>query len=74
MAGGTWTSQNKKQPGVYINVKSNTKIPVNVGARGVVAICEPLSWGAEGVLMSIMQAMTLCSIPAMIQRVIKTCF
>lgn len=53
MAGGTWTSQNKKQPGVYINVKSNTKIPVNVGARGVVAICEPLSWGAEGVLMSI---------------------
>ena len=36
MAGGTWTSQNKKQPGVYINVKSSRKQAVNVGDRGVV--------------------------------------
>ena len=53
MAGGTWTSQSKKQPGVYINVKSNMEQAVNVGDRGIVAICEPLSWGPEGELMTI---------------------
>ena len=53
MAGGTWTSQNKKQPGVYINVKSSMTQAVSVGDRGVVAICEPLSWGEEGKIMTI---------------------
>ncbi|MFR3729173.1 phage tail sheath family protein [Lacrimispora sp.] len=53
MAGGTWTSQNKKQPGVYINVKSSMAQTVSVGDRGVVAICEPLSWGPEGKIMTI---------------------
>jgi hypothetical protein len=53
MAGGTWTSQNKKQPGVYINVKSSMAQAVSVGDRGIVAICEPLSWGLEGELMTI---------------------
>lgn len=53
MAGGTWTSQNKKQPGVYINVKSSMAQSVGVGDRGIVAICEPLSWGPEGELMTI---------------------
>ncbi|MGC6173294.1 phage tail sheath family protein [Lacrimispora sp. 38-1] len=53
MAGGTWTSQSKKQPGVYINVKSSMEQSVKVGDRGIVAICEPLSWGPEGELMAI---------------------
>lgn len=53
MAGGNWTSQNKKQPGVYINVKSSMAQAVSVGDRGVVAICEPLSWGPEGEIMTI---------------------
>ncbi|WP_143321030.1 phage tail sheath family protein [Clostridium sp. HBUAS56010] len=53
MAGGTWTSQNKKQPGVYINVKSSMAQAVSVGDRGVVAICEPLSWGPENEIMTI---------------------
>jgi len=53
MAGGTWTSQNKKQPGVYINVKSSMAQAVSVGNRGVVAICEPLSWGPEGKILTI---------------------
>lgn len=53
MAGGTWQSQNKRQPGVYINVKSSMKQAVRVGDRGVAAICEPLSWGPEGELMTI---------------------
>ena len=45
MAGGVWTSTNKVLPGVYINVKSSGNITANIGARGIVAICEPLSWG-----------------------------
>lgn len=53
MAGGTWKSQNKKQPGVYINVRSNRKTTISPGDRGIVAICEPLSWGPEGQLMTI---------------------
>lgn len=53
MSGGTWTSQNKKQPGVYINVKSKRKQAVSVGDRGIVAICKPLSWGPEGVFMAV---------------------
>ncbi|WP_124065728.1 phage tail sheath family protein [Clostridium sp. E02] len=53
MAGETWTSQNKKQPGVYINVKSSMTQAVSVGDRGIVAICEPLSWGPEGEIMTI---------------------
>lgn len=53
MAGGTWTNQNKKQPGVYINVKSSMAQSVKIGDRGVVAICEPLSWGPEGEIMTI---------------------
>ena len=59
MAGGTWTSQNKKQPGVYINVKSSRKQAVNVGDRGVVAICEPLSCFYAGLPQNIRQ---LCPI------------
>lgn len=53
MAGGTWKSQNKRQPGVYINVRSNMKPGSKTGNRGVVAICEPLSWGPEGQFMTI---------------------
>lgn len=53
MAGGTWTSQNKVQPGVYINTKSQGSLPVSIGEKGVVAIAEPLSWGASGVVQEI---------------------
>ncbi|MDF2885803.1 MAG: Phage tail sheath protein [Lacrimispora sp.] len=53
MSGGTWTSQNKKQPGVYINVKSSMAQVVSVGDRGVVAICKQLSWGPEDEIMTI---------------------
>lgn len=31
MAGGTWTSQNKVLPGVYINTKSQGNLSVSVG-------------------------------------------
>lgn len=53
MAGGTWTSMNKVLPGVYINVKSQGSVTANVGERGIVAIAEPLSWGATGIVQTI---------------------
>lgn len=53
MAGGTWTSQNKVLPGVYINVQSRENVNINVGNRGVVAIPEALSWGPAGEVMQI---------------------
>lgn len=45
MAGGTWSSQNKIRPGVYIRFRSTAGLGLTVGERGVVAICEPMSWG-----------------------------
>ena len=53
MAGGTWTSQNKKIPGVYINVKSWGNVSPSIGDSGVVAIAEPLSWGPSGTVQEI---------------------
>lgn len=53
MAGGTWTSQNKVQPGVYINTKSQGNLPVSIGEKGIVAIAKPLSWGPCGVIQEI---------------------
>lgn len=53
MAGGTWTSQNKVQPGVYINTKSQGNLSVSVGDKGIVAIARPLSWGASGKVQEI---------------------
>lgn len=55
MAGGTWKSQDKRQPGVYINVRSDMKPRPLAGRRGVVAICEPLSWGEEGRMATVKQ-------------------
>lgn len=53
MAGGTWTSQNKVRPGVYINFTSAQDFGLTIGDRGVVAICEPMSWGPVGVINKI---------------------
>ena len=54
MAGGTWTSQNKVRPGVYIRFKSTTAgLGLTVGDRGTVTICEPLSWGPVAQVMEI---------------------
>lgn len=54
MAGGTWTSQNKLQPGVYINTKSQGNLSVSIGEKGVAAIAEPLSWGPSGIVQTIL--------------------
>lgn len=45
MAGGTWTSQNKVRPGVYINFRSAPAPVGALGERGVVTMALPLSWG-----------------------------
>lgn len=53
MAGGTWVSQNKELPGVYINVKSQPAVQANVGDKGIVAIAKALSWGPLGEVQEI---------------------
>ena len=53
MAGGTWASQNKVRPGVYIRFKTNAGLGLTVGERGIVAICEPLSWGPVAQVMEV---------------------
>lgn len=53
MAGGTWSSQNKVRPGVYIRFTSSRGLDLNVGERGVVTICEPMSWGPVGVVQAV---------------------
>lgn len=45
MAGGTWTTQNKVRPGVYINFKSEPQAQAAAGERGTVTMALPLSWG-----------------------------
>ncbi len=53
MAGGTWVSENKVLPGVYINVKSQPAVQANVGDKGIVAIAKALSWGPLGEVQEI---------------------
>lgn len=53
MPGGTWTSQNKVRPGVYIRFTSTQGLGLTVGERGVVAICEPMSWGPVGTVQTV---------------------
>lgn len=48
MPGGTWTSQNKVLPGVYIRFTTGQATGLTVGERGTVTICEPMSWGPVG--------------------------
>lgn len=53
MAGGTWTTQNKVRPGVYVNVTSNPGNPGKRGERGIAALALALSWGPEGTLLKL---------------------
>lgn len=53
MAGGTWTSQNKVRPGIYIRFTSSRGLGITVGERGTVTICEPMSWGPVGQVMTV---------------------
>ncbi len=53
MAGGTWNTQNKIRPGVYIRFQANGSDALTVGSRGITAICEPLSWGPVAAVTSV---------------------
>ena len=53
MAGGTWSSQNKVLPGVYIRFKTGTSLGLTVGERGTATICEPMSWGPVAQVMEV---------------------
>ena len=50
---GTWTSQNKVLPDVYIRFTSNQGLGLTVGERGTVTICEPMSWGPVAQVMTV---------------------
>ena len=50
---GTWTTQNKVVPGVYIRFGSTQQSGLTAGERGTVAICEPLTWGQPGQVVTI---------------------
>lgn len=62
MAGGTWESQNKVRPGVYIRFTSADTLGLTVGERGIVTICEPLPWGPVGQVMTITPDMDTTSL------------
>lgn len=49
MAGGTWTTQNKRRPGAYINTKGvqQTQPEANIGRVLVIGSSE-LNWGPNG--------------------------
>lgn len=51
MAGGTWRIQNKRRPGVYINVKGDGK-PVLTTSLGRLLMFQnkPLGWGKKGII------------------------
>ena len=51
MAGGTWKMQNKVRPGVYINVKGDSK-PVLTTSLGRLLMFQnkPLGWGKNGII------------------------
>ena len=53
MAGGTFTSENKVRPGVYIRFTSSRSLELTVSDRGTVAIAEALSWGPVGTVQTI---------------------
>lgn len=53
MAGGTWTTQNKVRPGVYVNVATNGSITGKMGDRGITALALTLPWGQSGAIVKL---------------------
>lgn len=48
LGGGTFTSQNKKLPGTYINFVSAASASAALSDRGVATMPLELDWGTEG--------------------------
>lgn len=53
MAGGTWTTQNKVRPGVYINFVGEGKPAGAAGDRGIMTMALPLGWGEAKKVLTI---------------------
>ncbi|HWQ41076.1 MAG TPA: phage tail sheath family protein [Desulfosporosinus sp.] len=53
MAAGTWTTQNKVRPGVYVNFKSEPQVVGALGERGIVSLPLLLSWGEPKQIISL---------------------
>lgn len=53
MAAGTWTTQNKVRPGVYVNFESEPQVAGVLGERGIVSLPLLLSWGEPNQIISI---------------------
>ncbi|MFB6364247.1 phage tail sheath family protein [Paenibacillus elgii] len=53
MAGGTWTTQNKVRPGVYINFVGEGKPVGTAGDRGIMTMALPLGWGEAKKVLTI---------------------
>jgi hypothetical protein len=53
MAGGTWVTQNKVRPGVYINFASEPQAVGALGERGVTSLALTLPWGAPKTIVTI---------------------
>jgi hypothetical protein len=53
MAGGTYTSQNKVRPGVYINLVGEKQTVGSIGERGTVAAALTLNWGKSKSVIAI---------------------
>jgi hypothetical protein len=53
MAGGTFTTQNKVRPGVYIHFESEGGSLGTMGERGLAAMALPLSWGEPHRILTI---------------------
>lgn len=45
---GTWESQNKITPGVYVNFRTNAPLSITPGERGIAVILQEVSVGAAG--------------------------
>lgn len=45
---GTWESQNKILPGVYLNIKTNEPLSITPGDRGTVLLLQEMSGGTDG--------------------------
>ncbi|WP_094549957.1 phage tail sheath C-terminal domain-containing protein [Petroclostridium xylanilyticum] len=52
---GTFTTQNKVRPGVYINFSTEAPLAIELSDRGIVALPLSLSWGPVGSIIEVNQ-------------------
>lgn len=53
LGGGTFTAQNKKLPGVYINFVSAARASATIADRGIAALPLSLPWGEAGKVITV---------------------